>query len=160
MAAVQSGIGHITRVTGEPLVASIVSFSVGGLCVLALALVVTGGSPPNGWSAPPELWIGGVIGAATAVAMALTVTTLGVLRLTLSLVAGQTLGGLLVDLVAPAAGAPVTVRTAVSVALTLVAVAVSGGSLRQRLPVRLRRRARTGPEGTPPPARPTPSAPE
>jgi transporter family-2 protein len=157
MAAVQAAMGHITKITGEPLAASIVSFSVGGLCVVAVALVVNGGSPPNGWSAPPELWIGGAIGAATAVVMALTVTTLGVLRLTLSVVAGQTLGALLIDLVAPAAGAPVTVRTVVSVALTLVAVAVSGRTFRRAGWLRTRRSERSGPEGTPQPGCPSPS---
>jgi transporter family-2 protein len=146
MAVVQSGVGHVSRVTGEPLVAGIVSFAVGGVCVALVALVVTGASPPNGWSAPPELWTGGLIGAATGVVMAVTVRVLGVLRLTLSIVAGQTVGALIIDFAAPAAGAPVTLATGVSVALTLLAVAVSGTTLRSR--VRVPRRSQPGSAGS------------
>ncbi len=126
MALTQAGMGHLARVTGEPIVAATISFATGGLIILIVSLAVTGGSAPGGWSAPPELWIGGVIGAATAVAMAATVKTLGVLRLMLAVVAGQSLGGILVDLFAPAAGEVVTLRTVVSVLLTFLAVAVSG----------------------------------
>ena len=126
MALTQAGMGHLAMRTGEPVVAATISFAIGGLIILVVALAVTGGSAPGGWSAPPELWIGGIIGAATAVAMAATVKTLGVLRLMLSVVAGQSLGGIVVDLFAPAAGEGVTLRTVVSVLLTFLAVVVSG----------------------------------
>jgi uncharacterized membrane protein YdcZ (DUF606 family) len=54
------------------------------------------------------------------------VRSLGVLRLMLVIVAGQSAGALLVDLAWPAGGESVTPGTVVGVALTLVAVAVSG----------------------------------
>lgn len=136
MALTQAAMGHIVKRTGEPIVAAAFNFAVGGLVILVIALAVTGGSAPGGWSGPAELWIGGIIGAATAVAMAAAVKTLGVLRLMLSIVAGQSLGGILVDLVAPAGADGVTLRTVVSVLLTFLAVAVSG--------MRPRRSARAG----------------
>jgi transporter family-2 protein len=126
MGLAQAAVGHMARLTGDPVVASSVNFALGGAVILVIALAVTGGSPPGGWSAPPEQWIGGLIGAATGVVMAYTVNTLGVLRLMLAIVAGQALGGILVDLVAPAAGENVTLATVVSVLLTFLAVAVSG----------------------------------
>ncbi len=69
---------------------------------------------------------------------ALVVPVIGVLRLTLAAVAGQSAGALVLDVVSPAPGEAVTVGTVVGVALALAAVAVSGrssvrpGWLRQR----------------------------
>ena len=154
MAVVQAAVGHVARITGEPVVAGAVSFAVGAAGVLVLALVVTGGAAPNGWSAaPPEEWIGGLIGACTVVVMAWTVQTLGVLRLTLGLVAGQSVGAIAIDLLAPAAGEAVTLATAAGVALTIVAVAVSGTRRGIRRPARLR----TGREGRQPTESPGPA---
>jgi bacterial/archaeal transporter family-2 protein len=126
MALVQAALGHMTRITGEPVAAASISFAVGGAVIVVVALIVTGGQAPNGWGTPPELCIAGAIGACVAVAMARTVRTLGVLRLTLALVAGQSVGGVVFDLIAPAAGESVTLRTLVSVGLTFLAVIVSG----------------------------------
>jgi transporter family-2 protein len=49
-----------------------------------------------------------------------------VLRLGLAMVAGQMAGALIVDLIAPARGAPVTTATVIGVVLTMVAVVISG----------------------------------
>ena len=57
---------------------------------------------------------------------AAAVQTLGVLRLGLATVAGQTTGALVIDLIAPAPGEAVTVATVLGVVLTMVAVAISG----------------------------------
>jgi transporter family-2 protein len=99
---------------------------VGWTLLTAIALAVTGGDAPGGWSAPAPQWIGGALGVVVVVVAAWTVSTLGVLRLTLAMVAGQSAGALAVDLVAPVEGQAMNVQTAIGVVLTLAAVVVSG----------------------------------
>jgi transporter family-2 protein len=124
--AVQQAINaRLGRAVGEPLVAAVVNFTVGFLVLAAVSLVVVGGRPPGGWSAPPLDWIGGLLGAAFVIVSAFVVPVIGVLRLTLAAVAGQSAGALLLDLVAPAPGEAVSVGTVVGVALALAAVAAS-----------------------------------
>jgi bacterial/archaeal transporter family-2 protein len=153
-ALVQAALGQVTLKTGEPIAAASLSFFVGGMVIL-LMLLVTNGFPPDGWSAPPEWWIGGLLGAPTAIIMGLTVRRLGVLRLTLAIVAGQSVGSLIVDLSAPASGAEVSLRTLLSIGLTFAAVAVSGMArkhARPRILIRQPATARSAPEGTLPQA--------
>jgi transporter family-2 protein len=54
------------------------------------------------------------------------VSRLGVLRLILAMTAGQAVGGLVLDLIAPARGEIVTAGTVAGVALAFAAVLVSG----------------------------------
>jgi transporter family-2 protein len=122
----QAANGHLARNTGEPLFAGTVNFAVGFLALLVVAAIATGLWPPHGWSAPPLEYTAGVLGAAIATTMAVLVSRLGVLRLMLALTAGQAIGGLALDLVAPARGETVTVGTVVGVALACAAVLVSG----------------------------------
>jgi bacterial/archaeal transporter family-2 protein len=157
-ALVQAALGQVTLKTGEPIAAASLSFFVGGAVIL-LMLLVTDRFPPDGWSAPPEWWIGGLLGAPTAIIMGLTVGRLGVLRLTLAIVAGQSVGGLVIDLIAPASGAEVSLRTLLSIGLTFAAVAVSGMATTRagpRIRVRQPATAQTALEGTLPPAGPGP----
>ena len=83
----------------------------GFLALLVVAAIATGVSPPHGWSAPPLEYTAGLIGAAIATTMAVIVSRLGVLRLILALTAGQAIGGLALDLIAPARGETVTAGT-------------------------------------------------
>jgi transporter family-2 protein len=129
---------RLGRTAGEPLVAATVNFAVGGAVLTAVTLIVVGGGPPGGWGAPPLDWIGGLLGAAFVIVSAFVVPVIGVLRLTLAAVAGQSAGALVLDAVAPAPGEAVTVGTVVGVVLALFAVTVSGRS--SVLPLRLRRR--------------------
>jgi transporter family-2 protein len=122
----QAALGHVARATGEPLAAAGLNLTVGLVVLVVVALVSTGGSPPGGWSAPPLDWIGGVVAAVGAVVMATTVGRLGVLQLMLAVVAGQSIGALVLDLVAPPAGESVTALKFVSLALVVAAVVVSG----------------------------------
>lgn len=118
--------GQLAQRTGEPFLASLVNTSV-GLAVLAAAAVVALASVSVGaLPADPLLYIGGICGAFVVVVGAAAVQTLGVLRLGLAIVAGQTLGALAVDLIAPARGEEVTPVTVLGVLLTLLAVWVSG----------------------------------
>lgn len=126
----QAVLGHLARSTGEPVAAGVINFVVGALVLVVIALALTGGIAPNGWSsAPPVQWLGGLIAAVMTVTIARLVTRIGVLRLMLALVAGQTIGALALDLVVPGAGG-VTAATMIGVLLTLAAVAA--GSVKPR----------------------------
>ncbi|HEX5898352.1 MAG TPA: DMT family transporter [Solirubrobacteraceae bacterium] len=126
----QAANGHLARNTGEPLFAGTVNFAVGFLALLVVAAIATGLAPPHGWSAPPLEYTAGLLGAAIATTTAVLVSRLGVLRLMLALTAGQAIGGLALDLIAPARGATVTLGTVAGVVLTCVAVLVSGRGTR------------------------------
>lgn len=126
----QAVLGHLARSTGEPVAAGVINFVVGALVLVVIALALTGGIAPNGWSsAPPVQWLGGLIAAVMTVVIARLVPRIGVLRLMLALVAGQTIGALALDLVIPGSGG-VTAATLFGVLLTLAAVGV--GSLKPR----------------------------
>ncbi len=131
LAAVQqAALGHLACSTGEPIAAGVINFVVGALVLIAVAVGMTGGIAPNGWfSAPPIQWLGGLLAATIAVLVARLVPRIGVLRMMLALVAGQTLGALALDLVAPGAGG-VTAATVLGVLLTMVAVTVGSGGPR------------------------------
>jgi transporter family-2 protein len=119
--------GHLARNTGEPLFAGTVNFAVGFGALLVVAAIVSGLSPPHGWSsAAPLEYVGGLLGAVIATSMAVIVSRLGVLRLILAMTAGQAVGGLVLDLIAPARGEHVTAATVIGVALAFAAVIVSG----------------------------------
>jgi bacterial/archaeal transporter family-2 protein len=125
MSLQQAANGHLARATGEPIVASTVNFAVGVVALVAVAALATGLSPPHGWSGPVPEYLGGLIGATLATTMAVLVSKMGVLRLMVAVIAGQTAGGLAVDLVAPVHGETVTAATVAGVALTFVAVLIS-----------------------------------
>jgi bacterial/archaeal transporter family-2 protein len=126
MAVQAAANGQLARETGEPFVASAVNVTLGCAVLGAIALVslatVSLDAPP----ANPGLFIGGLLGGFVVVVSATAVQTLGVLRLGLATVAGQTAGALLIDLIAPAPGEAVTVGTVIGVVLTMAAVAISG----------------------------------
>jgi transporter family-2 protein len=126
-AAQQAVNARMARTTGEPLVAAVVNFAVGGAVLTVLALAVVGG-PPDHWDPTPWHWIGGLLGAAFVIVSAFVVPVIGVLRLTLAAVAGQSAGALALDLIAPVPGEAVTAGTVAGVLLALTAVAVSGRS--------------------------------
>jgi bacterial/archaeal transporter family-2 protein len=126
----QAANGHLARNTGEPLFTGTVNFAVGFLALIVAVAIATGASPPHGWSAPPLEYTAGLFGAAIATTMAVLVSRLGVLRLILALTAGQAVGGLALDLIAPAHGETVTAGTVVGVALACAAVVVSGWGVR------------------------------
>ena len=125
VAVQQAAVAHVTRITGEPVVAGALNFLMGALVVTAVTAVLAD-LPEGGLSAPPGEWIGGLLGATVTVLLARVVAVLGALRVVLAVVAGQSLGGLVIDVIAPVPGEAVRVGTVVGVALTIAAVAVSG----------------------------------
>lgn len=126
---IPSGMSHVARATGEPLVAGLIQSSISGAGVLVVALVATGGSPTGGWSAPPLDWVaGGLCGMASGIMLVVAVKALGILRLALLGITGQSVGALAIDLLAPPEAGAVTATTFVSLIGVFAAVAVSSRS--------------------------------
>ncbi len=126
--------GQLARATGEPWAASLVNVAVGFAALGVVAIVTLATSSLDGLPGNPLLYAGGLLGAFVVVVGATAVQTLGVLRLGLAMVAGQMAGALVVDLIAPAPGEAVTVVTVIGVALTMVAVVISGRGQGARYP--------------------------
>ncbi len=126
--------GQLARATGEPWAASLVNVAVGFAALGVVAVVTLATSSLDGLPGNPLLYAGGLLGGFVVVVGATAVQTLGVLRLGLAMVAGQMAGALVVDLIAPAPGEAVTVVTVIGVALTMVAVVISGRGPGARYP--------------------------
>ena len=122
--------GRVRRVTGDAGVATLVNFLVGTTALLvAYALVgAVAGWQVDAWPGAGDWWmyLGGPIGATFVAVAAVIVRTLGVLRLGLAVIAGQLIGAIVLDLVAPAAEHGVAPATLLGAALTFVAIGVSG----------------------------------
>jgi bacterial/archaeal transporter family-2 protein len=136
LAVQQAAMGHIAIATGEPLAAAVAGLACGLIATTTVALVATGGRASGGWGAPPLEWTSGIVGASVAVVVARIVPRIGVLRLMLALVAGQSVGALFLDIVAPPPGGGITASTVGGVLVTVLAVLVSGASRRVTGPVR------------------------
>ena len=130
----QMAVGYMTRATGEPFAGATLAVAMAGLGIWLFALASTGGSAPGDWSAPPLHWIGGLLGAVVVSVVARVVGPQGALRLTLALVAGQSVGALALDIAAPVPGGALTGLGVASVLLTLLAVTIAstGGAFGRR----------------------------
>ena len=135
LVAVQQAVnGQVRRITGDAGVATLVNFVV-GLVALALGVAadaLVGGLEVAGWPGPERwyLYLGGPMGAVFVAVAALVVRRLGVLRLGLAVIAGQLAASLLLDLALPVTDDGLDLLTVVGVALTFVAVLVSGRTRR------------------------------
>jgi len=132
IAAQQAVNGRVRRATGDAAVATLVNFLVGTSALVAAYLVVgaVSGWHVHRWPDAAHWWLysGGALGATFVAVAAVIVRLLGVLRLGLAIIAGQLLGAIVLDVVAPAAVRGVALGTAVGAGLTLLAVVVSGRS--------------------------------
>lgn len=142
LTATQSRInGALGAALHDGVVAAVISFGSGLVLTVLLAAAL-----PAGRAAAARLWrgmrgrdipwwllIGGAAGAFTVGTQSVVVGLIGTALFTVGMVAGQTLGGLVLDRLgySPAGVAAVTVSRVVGVALALAAVAVSftGGAL-------------------------------
>ena len=122
----QAALGHVARATGEPVLSGVINCTAAGIGIWIVALAVTGGTAQGGWSAPPQDWLAGPLGALILVLLAIGARAVGILRLMLAFVAGQTLGSLTVDLIDPPEGDGITALAVVGLVLTIAAVVVSG----------------------------------
>ena len=100
-----AGNGAVTRDSGDPMIAGLAS-AVGGSAAISALLVgvlVSGGGPADGLVLPPAagwtLYLGGPLGAAIVVSAAWAVRHLGTFALTLTVIAGQLVAAMAVDLV-------------------------------------------------------------
>lgn len=126
--------GRVREATASPLAATTVNFVVGTTALaVATAVHLAVSGPPEVLPSEPWLYLGGPLGAVFIAVLTVTVARIGVLVLGLCLVAGQLLGALVFDLVAPI-GVPTTPATAIGVALTLVGVLVASAPGRRRRP--------------------------
>lgn len=117
--------GHVRAAAGDVLAATLVNFVVGTV-VLVAALgvsVLVEGLPDGAFPTDPLLYTGGLIGIAFIALSAAIVHRIGVLLLSLGMIAGQIVTALVLDAVTPGATPP-GVATFVGAALTLVGVAV------------------------------------
>jgi bacterial/archaeal transporter family-2 protein len=131
LVAVQQALnGRVRAATGDASVATLLNFVVGTVALVGawlLTAAVTGAGDPA-WPGEWWLYVGGPIGATFVAVAAVVVARVGVLRLGLALVAGQLVGAVLLDVLAPATDSGLAAATVVGTALTFVAVLVSGRS--------------------------------
>jgi bacterial/archaeal transporter family-2 protein len=118
--------GFVRQAAGANLPPTFVNFCAGTLAlllVLGADLLITGGVGPL----PTELWLylGGPLGIGFIAIAAAVVERIGVLLLGMASIAGQILGSLVIDAVAPAAAGPPHARTIAGALLALVAVALA-----------------------------------
>lgn len=101
---------------------TLINFLVGTL-VLALAFAVWG--DPGPLPAEPWLYLGGPLGIYFIAVAAAVVKRIGVLLLGMATIAGQIVGALLIDAIAPGAAGPPDLRTVVGAGLALAAIALA-----------------------------------
>lgn len=127
--SVQQAVNGRVRQVADATVATTLNFVVGtaGLLVALGVRELAVGVRADRWPdlAHGYLYLGGPIGAVFIAVAALTVRTLGVLRLGLVVTAGQLVGAVLLDLDRGLSG-----TTVAAAALTMLAVAVSGRGAR------------------------------
>jgi len=121
--ASQSAInGHLGQITGSPVSAALVSFSV-GVSALAIVNIVLRWRPrierPEGKNNPWWMWVGGVLGALFVFGNAALVPQLGTGLTVVAALLGSMLGSLLIDRLR---GARVTLRQVAGIAVILVGV--------------------------------------
>jgi transporter family-2 protein len=134
--------GRLSVASGQPTVAALVNFSV-GLVVLAVVMTVSLTVGGHAWSVPPAaashgwLYLGGPLGVVFVVSAAWSVRALGILLFSLVVIAGQLIGALVLDLVAPTPGSEVTAGVLIGVGLTAAAVGLAALPGRGRMAARL-----------------------
>ena len=124
--------GQLREASGSVLSATLVNFAVGtaALGVLFVISLVTNG-PPGAPPGNPVLYVGGAIGVVFIAGYAGVVRYIGVLMLGLCAIAGQLVGSLLFDLLAPVADRPVQPTTVIGAAGALLAVALASVPVRR-----------------------------
>lgn len=134
LASFQQAInGQVRQITGSILITTWANFAI-SIVVLLTAFVVHGLAA--GWPAglPTSWWmyLGGPIGLTFIACVAAFVHRVGVLLLGLCTTAGQLIGSLLIDVVAPTPGHALAWTTVAGTALALVAVGITAIRVRPR----------------------------
>ena len=94
--------GRLATKTDSVLISTFLNF-VTGTALIAVVLLVFEGVPDlsNGWPTNPVLYLGGLVGGIFIFIQVMVVRQIGVLALGLSLLLGQVVASLVLDLVAP-----------------------------------------------------------
>lgn len=125
----QQGLnGFTSTVTRAPFAATFMNFLVGTTALIVVTVVLRLGAQRPLVPAMPGVWwmyLGGALGIVFIFSGAFLVPRIGVLRFTVTAVAGQLTGSLLLDVLWPAAGSHVTVATIGGTLLTFAAIAWS-----------------------------------
>jgi transporter family-2 protein len=118
--------GRVRMAAGDPFVATLVNFSVGGaVLVLVTGSVLAVGRLPAHWPAAWFLYLGGLLGIVAVATAASAVRMVGVLVVGLCSVAAQLVTALLLDRLLPGGPAGSPVFGVVGTALALVAAGVA-----------------------------------
>ncbi|WP_433265606.1 DMT family transporter [Actinosynnema sp. CS-041913] len=123
----QQAVNGLVREAARSIrVTTLVNFATGTAVLLAVCAVdVATRGLPSAAPSSPWFYLGGVLGIVTIGTAVVAVRWSGVLLVGLGQVAGQLVGAVAVDLIAPAAGERLAAVTVVGTVLTLVAVAVA-----------------------------------
>ena len=91
--------GRIAGAVGDPFAPTAVNVVIGFTALLAVVAVVaaTGGVESPSWPPEPWLYVGGFLGVAIVLSLAIASSALGVLRATLAMLAAQLVAAFLVD---------------------------------------------------------------
>lgn len=122
----QAANGRLSAASGSPAVATLVSFSVSTVVLMALAVLApafgAAAAAPN-WPSPGQAWmlVGGACGVLFVLLSTIAVGSLGVLRVAMSVIAGQFVAAMALDLLAPSSTGLQT-PTAIAAVLTFGAV--------------------------------------
>ena len=118
--------GRVRVAAGHVMVPTLVNFGVGTVALLFAATVDV---LVRGWPAEPPgqwwLYLGGPLGIGAVLSAVIAVRLTGVLLLGLSSVAGQLLGAVLLDLLAPTNGGHLSATSLIGTAITMLAVAIA-----------------------------------
>lgn len=127
----QAANARVGAVAGSPLTATLANFTSGTLVLVVVALVRAAGLPQT---MPGQWWIytGGLFGIVFIGGAATLVPHTGVLVLGLGTIAGQLIGSLALDVLAPVPGSGITAATVAGTVLALVAITIA--SLPSRRP--------------------------
>jgi len=121
--ASQSAInGHLGQITGSPVSAALVSFTIGVSALIVLNIVLRWRpriERPNGEANPWWMWVGGVLGALFVLGNAALVPQIGTGLTVVATLLGSMLGSLLIDHMR---GTRVQLRQVVGIAVILIGV--------------------------------------
>lgn len=121
--ASQSAInGHLGQITGSPVSAALVSFTIGASALIVLNIILRWRpriERPDGEANPWWMWVGGVLGALFVLGNAALVPQIGTGLTVVATLLGSMLGSLLIDHMR---GARVQLRQVVGIAVILIGV--------------------------------------
>lgn len=118
--------GQVRRIADSALTATFLNFAVGTVVLVGAAIIALSiDGRTDTWPTEPWLYLGGSIGVVFIAGAAVLVHQVGVLLLGLATVAGQLIGSLALDLVAPAADHELQASTVIGTVLTLAAVGLA-----------------------------------